>query len=81
LLKIFRGCVQLALAIFDEIWTANRGILLEFFHLGVAVRVIYPFTKTGLSMFMRRIPPTLSPNDPNFPEWWAKHKSEWEGRK
>lgn len=24
------------------------------------------------------ITPTLSPKDPNFPEWWEQHKAEWE---
>ncbi|MCD7945595.1 MAG: hypothetical protein LUF81_03155, partial [Clostridiales bacterium] len=62
----------------NEIWTTNKGTLMQFFHLGVATNIIFPFTKNGCSMYQRGIASTLSPNDPNFPEWWAKHKSEWE---
>ncbi|MCD7754012.1 MAG: hypothetical protein LUH41_05670 [Clostridiales bacterium] len=62
----------------NEIWTTNKGTLMQFFHLGVATNIIFPFTEKGHSMYQRGIASTLSPNDPNFPEWWAKHKSEWE---
>ncbi|MCD7734094.1 MAG: hypothetical protein LUH48_02980 [Clostridiales bacterium] len=62
----------------NVLWTTNKGILMQFFHLGVATNIIYPFGKEENSGFRYAVPPTLSPNDPNFPEWWAKHKSEWE---
>ena len=65
-----------------EIWTDKKGILMQFFHLGVVSDTIYPFTLKGNSGFKDiDIQPTLSPNDPNFPEWWETHKSEWEDRK
>ena len=55
---------------------------MQFFHLGVVSDTIYPFNIYGDSGFQRfELPPTLSPKDPNFPEWWEKHKSEWEDKK
>lgn len=51
---------------------------MQFFHLGVGSNTISPFTVNGNSGFKHKIIPTLSPKDPNFPEWWEKHKSEWE---
>lgn len=51
---------------------------MQFFHLGVGSNTIYPFSLNGNSGFKYKIQPTLSPKDPNFPEWWEKHKSEWE---
>lgn len=51
---------------------------MQLFHLGVASDTIYPFSVTGDSSFTRKLRPTLSPKDPNFPAWWEEHKSEWE---
>ena len=60
-------------------WITNKGILLQFFHLGVGSDTIYPFSLNGNSMFRNvGITPTLSPKDPAFPAWWEAHKSEWE---
>lgn len=62
-----------------EVWTDKKGILMQFFHLGVVSDTIYPFTLKGNSGFKDiDIQPTLSPNDPNFSEWWEAHKAEWE---
>lgn len=61
-----------------KIWTMNKGVLLQFFHLGVGSNTIDSFTRRGNSGFKYKIPVTLSPKDPNFPAWWAAHKGEWE---
>ena len=61
-----------------EIWTMNKGSLLQFFHLGVGSNTISPFTLKGNSGFKYKIPATLSPKDPAFPAWWEAHKGEWE---
>lgn len=63
-----------------EIWTDKQGIIMQFFHLGVVSETIYPFSPRGNSGFKDvNIQPTLSPNDPDFAEWWEAHKGEWEG--
>ena len=63
-----------------EIWTDKQGIIMQFFHLGVVTNTIYPFNPNGNSIFQNiGIQPTLSPNDPDFAEWWEAHKGEWEG--
>ncbi len=65
-----------------NIWTQNKAHLLEFLHLGCTdgeISLISPFiANTKSANFDTTIKPTLSPKDPNFPEWWEKHKSEWE---
>lgn len=61
-----------------EIWTTNKGILMQFFHLGLSANTIYPFTVNFDSSFTANIRPTLSPKDPAFPAWWEAHRSEWE---
>ena len=61
-----------------EIWTMNKGSLLQFFHLGVGSNTISPFTLKGNSGFKYKIPVTLSPKDPAFPAWWEAHRGEWE---
>lgn len=63
-------------------WTTERATLLELLYLGKCseIDLINPFNarKNNTTRFMNMIKPTLSPKDPNFPEWWEKHKSEWE---
>lgn len=65
-----------------EIWTTNKGILMQLFHLGLASGLIYYFLPMSdsviASSFTCNIRPTLSPKDPNFLAWWEEHKSEWE---
>lgn len=43
---------------------------------------INPFTlyddRKSLVTDISHLTPTISPKDPNFPEWWEQHKSEWE---
>ena len=65
----------------NNAWTTNKGIILQFFHLGVGSDTIYPFNIWGNTGFQNvGIQPTLSPKDPNFATWWEEHKSEWEER-
>jgi hypothetical protein len=59
-------------------WTKNNGIIMEFFHLGVAANIMSPFSANSQCAGFIKIEPTLSPKDPNFPTWWEEHKSEWE---
>lgn len=64
-----------------KIWTDKKGIIMQFFHLGVVSETIYPFSPRGNSGFKDiNIQPTLSPKDEGFAEWWETHKSEWEDR-
>lgn len=39
-----------------------------------------PFVKldSGINAILTVPAKTLSPNDPNFSEWWEEHKAEWE---
>ncbi|MCD8381349.1 MAG: hypothetical protein LUC30_00310 [Clostridiales bacterium] len=64
-----------------EVWTRNNGIIMEFLFLGNAIGIITPFNKIYNNAAFVPTHPTLSPNDPKFPEWWAKHKIAWEDRK
>lgn len=68
----------------EEYWTQNGGVLTELLHLGYSAGLFTPIVKdnNGITTTLSNtILPTLSPNDPNFPEWWEKHKVEWETRK
>ncbi|MCD7881235.1 MAG: hypothetical protein LUG47_06185 [Clostridiales bacterium] len=64
-----------------EVWTRNNGIIMEFLLLGRAIGIVSPFNKKTQDAAFVSPHPTLSPNDPKFPEWWAKHKIAWEDRK
>ncbi|MCD8381932.1 MAG: hypothetical protein LUC30_03315 [Clostridiales bacterium] len=64
-----------------EIWTRNNGIIMELLHLARAIDELSPFNKATQDAILLIMKTTLSPNDPNFPEWWKEHKSEWEDRK
>ncbi len=63
-------------------WTSDKSALLKLLYLGVTPEVlaISPFSAaTSLSVITPQVKPTLSPEDPNFTEWWEEHKVEWEG--
>ena len=63
----------------NKVWTENKGILLQFFHLGVGSNTIFPFNLKGSSGFQDiGIKPTLSPKDLSFETWWEGHKAQWE---
>ncbi|MCD8047451.1 MAG: hypothetical protein LUD80_02555 [Clostridiales bacterium] len=64
-----------------EVWTRNNGIIMEFLFLGNAIGLITPFDKRHNNAAFVPTHPTLSPNDPNFPEWWKEHKPDWEGKR
>ncbi|MCD7734303.1 MAG: hypothetical protein LUH48_04080 [Clostridiales bacterium] len=64
-----------------EVWTRNSGIIMEFLYLGNAIGIVTPFNKETQYAAHICTDPTLSPNDPNFPEWWKEHKPEWEGKR
>jgi hypothetical protein len=61
-------------------WTQDKGIILEFLHLGYTINLFNIFVKTDLGDLAKCsvFTPTLSPKDPNFPAWWEEHKAEWE---
>ncbi len=66
-----------------EPWTKDGTALLKLIHLAFANMSIAPFSadrdRTFLLSFVADNP-TLSPKDPNFPEWWEQNKSKWEER-
>ena len=66
----------------NQVWTSNEVPLLKLLYLCNCdeIWLIHPFNarKGGVSRFMGSITPTLSPKDPNFPEWWEAHKGAWE---
>ena len=59
------------------LWTRDKSALLMFLHLGEAVGLLTDFNSIKQSL-LKKVKPTLSPNDPEFPAWWEEHKSEWE---
>ena len=67
------------------VWSQSKATLLELLYLGCTdtLNLCDPFSKKNIdtTMISTSIVPTLSPKDSNFPEWWEKHKSEWEDRK
>ncbi|MCD7802256.1 MAG: hypothetical protein LUH09_05035 [Clostridiales bacterium] len=64
-----------------ELWSRNSEILAEFLYLGRIGSIVSPFAKESGRVFFVTSSDTLSPNDPNFPEWWKEHKPKWEERK
>lgn len=68
----------------ENVWHSGEAAVLELLYLGCnkAVALSYPFSKAknDTTVISKDIKPTLSPKDPNFPEWWEAHKSEWEDR-
>ena len=65
-----------------EKWTQKAGILLELLYLAsngdIAIIVPFEKMKNDSTLIHPSIKPTLSPKDPEFPEWWEQHKAEWE---
>ena len=65
-----------------ELWTGGRATVVRLLYLGNMSSLLgnfdVPKPKPTTALF--KVAPTLSPNDPNFPEWWEKHKSEWEDK-
>ena len=65
-----------------EKWTQKAGILLEMLYLAsnedIAIIVPFEKKKNDSTLIHPSIKPTLSPKDPEFPEWWEQHKAEWE---
>ena len=66
-----------------EPWTKDGITLLKLIHLALANRSMAAFSaekdRTLLLPVVAKNP-TLSPKDPNFPEWWEQNKSKWEER-
>ena len=62
-------------------WSDKRVPLFYLLHLGIAAGVITPPEfKTKKFIFSDDLRETLSPKDPDFPEWWEYNKSKWEER-
>ncbi len=63
-------------------WAADKVNILRLLYMGCCPETdcvsCFNHKKNDTTFLPDDLKPTLSPNDPNFPEWWAKHKSEWE---
>ena len=65
----------------DSTWTNNQTSALLFLHLGMACHASSRMAPPSRSIYLSSdLHPTLSPKDPNFPEWWEQNKSKWEER-
>lgn len=66
-------------------WTNHKAYVLELLCLGCTheTLLLSPFNAETNSAVISSdiIPSTISPKDPNFPQWWEEHKAEWEDRK
>lgn len=66
----------------DEEWAADKVNVLRLLYMGCCPETdcvsCFNHKKNDTAFLLDDLKPTLSPNDPNFPEWWANHKSEWE---
>ncbi len=63
----------------DTFWTKDYAVLFKLYSLGIASNCISPFVKKGDVIGSIRVDdcvPTLSPRDPNFETWYAKHIEE-----
>ena len=63
-----------------ELWTKNAGNVAALLVLFFASGLCSHFRKENgrvYADFLKIITPTLSPEDPNFPQWWEAHKSKW----
>ena len=62
-----------------EKWTEDSVAVMKLIHLALATGAISQFSNTEdiTGIITSRVPPTLSPKDPNFPEWWEQNKSKW----
>lgn len=80
-----RGDVLLPIAVVLKkyngyLWSKDKMASLYLLHLGMATGQFSGPSAENLScLVFEIIKPTLSPKDPNFPEWWEKNKSYWEG--
>ena len=64
------------------LWTNDTDPLFKLGYLGVVpeISLVNPvLAKDRSTVISGKVKPTLSPKDPAFPAWWAKHKAEWEG--
>ena len=62
------------------LWCKEKEASVFLLHLGMGTRTIAPPDASTMSFLVfDGTYPTLSPKDPNFPEWWEKKKSYWEG--
>lgn len=62
-------------------WNREDVSLMQLYYLAIAADLslgFWPPSKAA-GIGIDTLFPTLSPNDPNFPAWWAEHKAEWEG--
>jgi hypothetical protein len=62
-------------------WTQNKISVMQLIYLGACkdIKMLNRFiAKTNTTSIRDLYKPTISPKDPNFPAWWAEHKSEWE---
>ena len=61
-----------------DLWTTDGVTLMKLIHLALA-NATWDFCvpPNDESAFLHDVEPTLSPKDPNFPEWWEQNKSKW----
>lgn len=67
-----------------EKWSNSKAPVLELLCLGSTPEALSFFefeaqTNSAVIPLGFR-PPTLSPKDPDFPDWWEAHKAEWESK-
>ena len=61
-----------------DLWTTDGETLMRLIHLALANATLdYCVPPNDESTFLHYVEPTLSPKDPNFPEWWEQNKSKW----
>lgn len=59
------------------IWGNDKVTPLYLLHLGIAAKVINPpDAKTNCCILSPDVTPTLSPNDPNFEQWYEANKGK-----
>ena len=67
---------------YDGTYWSNKKISpFYLLHLGIAAGAITPPNlNLKVCIFADDLRETLSPKDPDFPEWWEYNKSKWEKR-
>lgn len=62
-------------------WTKDTDKLLMFIQLGIVAGTITPIDDTTKQIEMTtELDPTVSPDDPNFEEWYKEHKADWDNK-
>lgn len=72
---------QAVLTYQNTAWTKNTDKLIQFIQLGIAAGAISPIDDATKQVELATyLDPTVSPDDPDFEEWYKEHKADWDNK-